>query len=314
MKKHYKKIAYLGFLLVAILILSGCVSYDQAGNPTGWVYEYLGRPTSNLLDWIATTFGGSYGVAIIIITIVTRLLMLPSSINMTKSSMITQAKMKIAQPEIDAIQEDLQQAESPEEQMRLNSELRQVYSKYDIDMMGGMKSGCLPLLIQMPIISAVYAAIRSSQQIQNSTFLGIHLGERSIALVIAVVLVYAFQGWLMSKGTPQTDNAQAASTQKSMMLMNPIMLGWITWTSAAGLGIYFLTGGVFMVIQQFIMNHIIRPRVTKMMDEEIKKYEKLPKYKRPRKQAKKADNSDRLIPIKQNVNNKKRNAGKQKRK
>lgn len=314
MKKHYRKIAFIGMLLIAVLVLSGCVSYDQAGNPSGWVYEYLGKPTTAVLDWIATMFGGSYGAAIIIVTIITRLFMMPSSISMTKSSMMTQAKMKIAQPEIDAIQEDLKTAESNEEQMRLNNELRQVYAKYDIDMMGGMRSGCLPLLVQMPIISAVYAAIRSSEQIQGSSFLGIHMGERSVALVIAVAVVYALQGWLMAKGTPQSDNAQAAQTQKTMMLMNPLMLGWITWTSAAGLGIYFLTGGVFAVIQQLMMNHIIRPRVTMLMEEETKKYAGMKKYQRPRKEAKKVDNSDRLIPTKQTVANSKRNAGKQNRK
>lgn len=317
MKKHYRKIAYVGMLLVAVLILSGCVSYDSAGNPSGWVYEYLGRPTSMVLDWIATTFGGSYGVAIIIVTVITRLLMMPSTINMTKSSMMTQAKMKFAQPEIDAIQADIKETDSQEEQMRLNAELQQVYKKYDIDMMGGLREGCLPLLVQMPIISAVYAAIRSSQQIQNSSFLGINLGERSIAIVVAVVAVYALQGWLTSKGTPSNDNPQAAQTQRSMMLMNPIMLGWISWSAAAGLGLYFLTGGVFAVIQQLVMNHVIRPRVTKMMEEEVKKYENIPTYKRDSKKVKKAkkvDNTERLIPTKENVGNGKRNAGKQNRK
>lgn len=317
MKKHYRKIAYVGMLLVAVLILSGCVSYDSAGNPSGWVYEYLGRPTSMVLDWIATTFGGSYGVAIIIVTVITRLLMMPSTINMTKSSMMTQAKMKFAQPEIDEIQAEIKETDSQEEQMRLNAELQQVYKKYDIDMMGGLRQGCLPLLLQMPIISAVYAAIRSSEQIQNATFLGINLGERSIAVVVAVVVVYALQGWLTTKGTPSSDNPQAAQQQKSMMLMNPIMLGWISWTAAAGLGLYFLTGGVFAVVQQLIMNHIIRPRVTRMMEEEVKKYESLPKYKRSAKKPKKAqtvDNADRLIPTKENVGSGKRNAGKQNRK
>ena len=275
MKKHYRKIAFIGMLLVAVLVLSGCVSYDSAGNPSGWVYEYIGRPTSMVLDWIATLFGGSYGVAIIIVTILTRLLMMPSSINMTKSSMMTQAKMKFAQPEIDEIQAEIKETDSQEEQMRLNAELQQVHKKYDIDMMGGLRQGCLPLLLQMPIISAVYAAIRSSEQIQNATFLGINLGERSIAVVVAVVVVYALQGWLTTKGTPSSDNPQAAQQQKSMMLMNPIMLGWTSWTAAAGLGLYFLTGGVFAVVQQLIMNHIIRPRVTRMMEEEVKKYESL---------------------------------------
>ena len=95
-----QKIQMIALLSLVVLVATGCVSYDTAGNPSGWVYDYLGRPASQFLDWLANIFGGSYGMAIIIVTIITRLIMMPSSINMTKNSMISQAKMKIAQPEI----------------------------------------------------------------------------------------------------------------------------------------------------------------------------------------------------------------------
>ena len=157
-----QKIQMIFLLTLVVLVASGCVSYDSTGNPSGWVYDYLGRPASLFLDWLANLFGGSYGVAIIIVTMITRLLMMPSSLKMTKNSMISQAKMKIAQPEIDEIKADIEATSDAQEKTALNQELMDVYKKYDIDMLGGL-SGCLPLIIQMPIISAVYAAIRSSQ-------------------------------------------------------------------------------------------------------------------------------------------------------
>lgn len=314
-----QKIQMIALLTFIVLVASGCVSYDSAGNPSGWVYEYLGRPATLFLDWLANVFGGSYGIAIIIVTIITRLLMMPSSINMTKNSMISQARMKIAQPEIDEIKADIEATSDAQEQAALNQELMAVYKKYDIDMFGGL-TGCLPLLIQMPIISAVYAAIRSSQEIQNSSFLGINLGEQSIPLVVIVVIVTAFQGWLMQKNTPQADNAQANQTSRTMMLMNPLMIGWISWISAAGLGLYFLAGGIFALVQQLYTNKIVRPKIQAIVEEEEEKQKRSPR--KPRKarpaqnQTKSDGKSQRLVPTKNTPNlqnGNRRNAGKQKR-
>lgn len=315
MKNKQKWFKIFGLLAVVMLIMSGCVSYDSAGNPSGWVYEYIGRPTSSLMDWLAGLFGGSYGMAIIIITLITRLFMMPSSINMTKNSMISQAKMKLAQPEIDEINEEMNATEDPQRKAALQQELMALYKRYDINMFGGL-TGCLPLLIQMPIISAVYAAIRSSERILESTFLGISLGEQNLILVIAVVAVYALQGWMMQRNTPQSDNPQAQQTNRTMMLMNPLMIGWISYASAAGLGLYFLTGGVFAIFQQLYTNHIVKPRIEKLMEEEEEKYKDV--RRKPRKkvvQQPTNDGSQRLVPTKQNVqtNGTRRNEGKQKR-
>lgn len=318
MKSKYKKPLMMGLLLLAVVVLSGCVRYDATGNPSGWVYEYIGIPTARLIDWIANTFNGSYGVAIIIITTVVRLLMLPSSINMTRDSIRSQAKMKLAQPEINEIQAEIEAASSDEEKMALNAELMSIYKKYDINTFAGL-AGCLPLLIQMPIISAVYAAIRSSEAIRQSTFLGVPLGERSIVITIAVGVVYLIQSWMMKQSMPQAEgNEQVQATSNSMLWMNPIMLTWITYASEAGLGLYFLAGGIFAIIQQAITTYIIRPRTEAEVAKELEKYKDLPKRKKKTRQAnrQKSDGSQRLVPTKQAVNpsTNNRNAGKQKRK
>ena len=311
MNKKTKRLLQLaGLLMLVCLVMTGCVSYDSAGNPSGWVYEYIGRPMAHFLDWIANLFGNNYGIAIIIVTILTRILMMPSSMKMTRDSMMSQAKMKFAQPEIDEINAEIQASKDPKVQAELQNELMGVYKKYDINMMGGL-GGCLPLLLQLPIISAVYAAIRSSEAIKQSTFLGIHLGERSLVIVVAVVIVCALQGWLMTKTMPQSDNEQAASTSRTMMLMNPIMLGWISYSSAAGLGLYFLAGGIWAVIQQLYMNQVVRPKAQQQVEEEIAKYKQQIKPRKKRVNPSHEIDSDRLVPTKKN---KRRNEGKQNRK
>lgn len=319
MKLNQRKIQMIGLLLIVVLVASGCVSYDDAGNPTGWVYQYLGQPASQFLDFLANIFNGSYGIAIIIVTIITRLIMMPSSVNMTKNSMISQTRMKIAQPEIDEIKAEIEATKDPKEQAALNQEMMAVYKKYDINMMGGL-SGCLPLIIQMPIISAVYTAIRSSERITQSSFLGLNLGEQSILIVVLVVLVTGLQGWMMQRNMPKSDNPQAAQTSRTMMLMNPLMLGWISWISAAGLGLYFLVGGLFALVQQFYTNKIVRPKIQEMLAEEEENHKSNPRKARARKAAATASDNDakkRLVPTKSAVissETTRRNEGKQKRK
>ena len=299
------------------LIASGCVSYDKAGNPSGAIYEYIGVPTARFMDWIANIFGGSYGIAIIIITIITRLFMLPSTYKMTKGTMISSAKMKYAQPEIKEIQDEMNETDDPQEKAALQQELMKVYSKYDISMLGGV-SGCLPMLIQLPIISAVYAAVRSSDKIAESSFLGIDLGERSILIVVLVAVSAFLTGWLMQKSnpTPAADNPTANQMQSSMLFMNPIMLGWFTYVSNAGMGLYFLTGSIWSLLQQVYMNHVAKPKIQKEIDQQVEKYKNIPREKRQSKARKQKEviekeNAKRIVPVK--TSSKKRNAGKQKK-
>ena len=317
-KKYWKIVFLLGLV---VLVTSGCVRVDSSGKPTGMIYEYIGIPTANLMDYIAKLFGGSYGIAIMIITLFTRIFMIPTTYKMTKSSMESSAKMKYAQPEISEIQAEIAETDDPQEKIALQQELMQVHSKYDINMLSNM-GGCLPLLIQMPIMSAVFAAIRSSEQIAESSFLGINLGQKSIIIVIFVSVVSFLSGWLMQKASPvsASDNPQAGQMQKSMLIMNPLMMGWFAYASNAGLGIYLLTGAVLTLVQQAYMNYVARPKIQAEIDEKMKKYENMPRQKRQKKarqlkQELKKANQDRIVPIKttQGQTAGKRNAGKQKR-
>ncbi|MGX7108260.1 membrane protein insertase YidC [Facklamia miroungae] len=315
--KFIKKYWKLIFLVSMVsLMATGCIRYDSAGNPTGPIYEYLGVPTAHFLDFLADIFGGSYGIAIIIVTLITRLFMLPSTYKMTKSSMESSAKMKYAQPEISEIQAEMKETDDPEEKAALQQELMQVYGKYDINMLSNV-SGCLPLLIQMPIISAVYTAVRSSHKIAEASFLGINLGEKSLLLVVLVAATTFLSSWLMQKGTanPTVDNPQANQMQQSMLYMNPLMLGYFTYISNAGLGLYFFTGSLFNLAQQLYMNQVARPKIQKNIEEKVQKYQNMPREKRQKKarQTKKQlekVNADRIVPVK---TPKARNAGKQKK-
>ena len=87
MKK--KKIGILaGMFLTVSLFLGGCVQRTSSGKPYGFIYDYLAVPTQHLLKWLANLLGGSYGGAIVVITIVVRFLLLPLMLVQVKKSKV----------------------------------------------------------------------------------------------------------------------------------------------------------------------------------------------------------------------------------
>ena len=110
----------------------------------GWVMEALFAITG--------TFGVvNIGLCIILFTLVTKLLLFPLTLKQQKSSKL----MNVMQPEIQAIQKKYKGKTDNESAMKMNVETREVYDKYGVSMTGG----CLPLLIQLPIMLALYQVI-----------------------------------------------------------------------------------------------------------------------------------------------------------
>ena len=124
--KKLKRFSALSLIGVMALVLSGCVRVDSNGKPYGLTYEYLALPGQHILDFIAKFFGG-YGWAIIILTIIVRMILLPAMISQTKKSTIMQEKMSFIKPKMQEIQERQKNASSKEEQMKIQQEMMQLY-------------------------------------------------------------------------------------------------------------------------------------------------------------------------------------------
>lgn len=272
--KRKKKIYLSGTILSLLLLLSGCMSYDANGAPTGFIYEYLVIPTQKLIILLADFFGGNYGIAIILITIVVRLIILPLNLSQSKKTMFQQEKMAFVKPELDEIQSALKAAKTNEEKAEIQQEMMALYKENDISMMGGI--GCLPLLIQLPIFTAMYQAVRLSNEIASSTFLGMNLGERSIVLVIIVGAVYFGQAYISTIGMSPEQKKQT----RTMMMMSPVMITLISFSSPAGLALYWLTGGIFAMVQTLITNLHYKPKIKAEIAEKNKNRPVTPKKKR----------------------------------
>lgn len=261
MKTRTKKLLLSTSLLSIMVFLSGCMRYDSDKNPVGLVYEYLVVPTQFAIGWLANLFGGSYGLAILAITILVRLLIFPLNISQQKKTMTQQIKMSGVKPVIDEIQAEIKQSKDPAEKQDLQNELVAIYKENDISVMGGI--GCLPLLIQLPIFTALFQAVSLSPEIKASTFLGISLGDRSIIIAVLAGIVYYAQSVLMMQGMPENQRQQS----RSMMLMNPLMILFFSLTGPAGLALYWLAGGLIAVIQSYFINQYYKPKLEAQMAE-----------------------------------------------
>lgn len=123
----------------------------KSGGLFGFIAEGLGWIMEGLFAFTGTFGVVNIGLCILLFTLVTRLLLFPLSVKQQKSSKI----MAIMQPEIQAIQKKYQGKTDRESQMKMSVETREVYEKYGTS----MSSGCLPLLIQLPIMLALYRVI-----------------------------------------------------------------------------------------------------------------------------------------------------------
>ena len=306
--KLKKKLLLSAEMMSLLVVLTGCMQYDENKNPTGFIYDYLVVPTGKLIVMLAEMLNGNYGLAIIAITIIVRLAIMPLNFSQIKKTMVQQEKMKYIKPELEDIQLRKKNAQTPEEKAAVSQEMMALYKDNNISMTGGV--GCLPILIQMPIFTAMYQAVNLTPEISASTFLGINLGVSSPLLAILAGVAYVIQGYVSTIGMPQETKSQ----MKSMMLMNPIMILMFSWSSPAGLALYWLAGGIFAAAQTALQNHMIKPKIQKLVEEEMKDrpVKKNVKMAKPSSSSAPAQAVKALSATNQQTDGKKgRNAGKQ---
>lgn len=303
--KKTKKWLFAAGMASLLLTLSGCVSTNKDGTPTGegWVYKLLVEPISHFINYLVNNFHWSYGVAIIIITIIVRTIIMPLGLYQSKKSMIQTERMAVLKPQMDAIQQKLKSAQTQDEQMAANMEMQKLYKENGISMMGGM--GCLPLLIQMPVFTALFYAVKFTPGISDSTFLGVNLGEPNLIFVILAGLSYLAQSLISMIGIPE----EQKKTMRTMMFTSPLMIVFISFRSPAGVTLYWIAGGIFSCIQTLITNLYHKPKIKAAIAEELKKNPPKVVVTPPKPTVKKAE----PVISRQENSNGKRNAGKQQR-
>ena len=211
----------------------------------GWFW-FLAKP----MLWLINTINAlvmNYGVAIIIMTILLRILMWP----LTRKSFTSMTAMQKMQPEMQRIQKLY-----ANDKQRLQIEMMKLYQTHKTSPM----SGCLPMLIQIPIFFALYKALVISVQMRNAHFLWISdlaVMDPYFILPILMGATMWLQQRLQSGATKVSDkNDIAAQTQRAMRwmpIMFTIMFAWMP----AGLVLYWTVSNLFGIAQMYIIKRNI---------------------------------------------------------
>ena len=304
--KSIKRIALSIMGVAMLLVLTGCVQIDKAtGKPIGPVWDFFGAPMGEAIKYFATDQGLGFGVAIIIVTIIVRLIILPLGIYQSWKATLHSEKMNALKHVLEPHQTRLKEAETQEEKLEAQQALFAAQKEHGISMFGGV--GCFPLLIQMPFFSAIYFAAQHTEGVSEASFLGIALGSPSWILIACAGVLYYVQSLLSLHGVE--DETQREQLKK-MIYMSPMMIVMFSIFSPASVTLYWVVGGFMMILQQFIVNYIIRPKLRKKVREEYAKNPpKASKTSAARKDV--TPESAAVISTSAKKKNKKRNSGKQ---
>lgn len=255
MRRKTMKRFYMILLAVAsFFLLAGCQA-DNHHSILGFFQHYFVAPFSALIHLTATLFDGSYGFAIILITLVIRLILSPFMLKQIKNQHHMKEKMELIKPEMDDIKARLKETKDPAKQREVQQEMMGLYKKHN---MSPLSMGCLPILIQMPILMGFYYAIRSSKEIATHTFMWFNLGHPDIILAIVAGIIYFLQFKVQQSNMPK---AQQNSMQW-IGLLSPVMILFISFNAPAALPLYWSVGGLFLIAQTLFAKTLIKKSET----------------------------------------------------
>jgi YidC/Oxa1 family membrane protein insertase len=207
----------------------------------GW-YGILARP----LLWLvkrAYLWFGNYGVAILLVTLLLRILLFP----LMYRSYASMKKMQKLAPKMNAIRDKYKKAKTePAQRQKMNEELMKLYQAEGYNPM----SGCLPILLQLPILVAFYNVLRFSIELRHAPF-ALWIKDLSavdhsyVLLILMIISMYVQQAM-----TPST----ADPTQKKIFMAMPLIWGILFKDMPSGLVLYWLFSNILTILQQMLIN------------------------------------------------------------
>jgi YidC/Oxa1 family membrane protein insertase len=238
--KEYDRLKVLG--------LEGAINFGGFPIPRrygGLPMEWLGVPILLLLNWVYRHVG-NYGVAIILLTVVSKVLFYP----LTVKSMRSMKAMQALQPQINALRNKYRS-----DPQRLQKETMDLYRANKVNPMGG----CLPMIAQIPIFYALYLALSVSVDLQNATFLcfgsifGVNFWICDLASHDPTYVLPILMGITMFFQQRMTPTG-ADPRQAKMMLVMPFVFTFMFLNLPAGLVLYWTVSNVLQILQQWYMD------------------------------------------------------------
>ena len=243
----------------------------------GWMNKWLVIPIFNWLDG----WNWNYGIIILVLTIAIKMLLMP----LTWKNFISSAKMRALKPEMDAINEKNKDGDALKKQQAVMD----LYRKAGVN----PASGCVPMVVQMPVLFAMFKFFPSSIELRQESFLwaddlstydsilalpftipayGEHISLFTILMAISTVLYTAIN----SQQMPQQ---QGMPNMKVMMYLFPVMMLFFMNSLPAGLSYYYLLANVISILQMTLFKHLF-------VNEDKIRAQLLANMKQPKKKSK----------------------------
>jgi len=229
------------------------------GFPIPWYWgglpmRWIGVPILWLMNWTYRHVG-NYGVAIILLTVISKVLFYP----LTVKSMRSMKAMQALAPQVNALRSRYQK-----DPQALQRETLALYRKHKVNPMGG----CLPMVAQVPIFYALYLALSVSVELQNAAFLcfgrffGVDLWICDLAAHDPTYVLPILMGitmFVQQKLTPTMGDPR----QAKMMLFMPVVFTFMFLNLPSGLVLYWTVSNVLQIVQQKLMDRPARSRATR---------------------------------------------------
>jgi YidC/Oxa1 family membrane protein insertase len=243
------------------------------------IFTVLARPFQWILEQLTTGFSsvgllsliGSFGLAVIVLTIAIRAVLFPIFAWQLKTSRRIQAEQRLIAPQLQELRKKYKG-----QPQKLSAEMNKVYHEHGISPFSGL-SGCLPLLVQLPVLIGLYNAIRSAttaghipkahqgflwisdlsqQAVANGKFNLIFAHPAYLVLpILAAALTFVQSRMMMPPLRPDMSDQERsmANISKQMSVIFPFMIAFFGLTFPQGLALYWVTGTIFMVVQQYLV-------------------------------------------------------------
>lgn len=249
-KKEYKK-NIDSLLDIDELPVCTKMSVVEGGYESLWTSVFV-KPLAWVIVNVGKLLGNSYGLAVIIVTILIKLILFPITYKTTKQSEI----MKEIQPKLNKIEKKYANKTDQQSMMMKSNEMMALYKEYKINPL----SGCLMGIIQIPLFFAFYEALYRLPLLFEGKFLGLHMGMTPLAgagegywyylilpILVGLVTYFSFK---MNKNSMPSDQAKQMNMMFNIMI---IMIFITSFNMSTAIIIYWITNSVFTILQNMLV-------------------------------------------------------------
>jgi YidC/Oxa1 family membrane protein insertase len=211
-------------------------------------FGVLAKPLFLSLNWVRDHWTSNYGWAIIVVTLIINLALFPLRLTSLKSA----RKMQKLQPQIQAINARYKNISMRDpKKAEQNQEVMALYKKEGVNPVGG----CLPMIIQLPFLYAFYRVLSIAIELRHAPWLWVKdlSGPEMLPIHLLPIILVVTQ-FFSQKLTPA---AGVDPNQQRMMMIMPLMFGFMFYYLSAGLVLYYLTGNLVGIAQQLIINRFM---------------------------------------------------------